>query len=88
METIAPPLGKECCISLNAPFDGAFYFLEVFRVEGKELIQKLKDLAPQGRITCSDARQLADKLNIHPSEIGKACNEANIKICACEIGCF
>lgn len=70
------------------PLMGRFIFWEVFRVGKEELIQKLKDIAPQGRISCSDARQLADKLNIHPSEVGKACNEANIKICACEIGCF
>jgi ArsR family metal-binding transcriptional regulator len=57
-------------------------------VEKKELIEELKDRAPQGKITCTDAHQLADKLNIHPSEVGKACNEANIKICACEVGCF
>jgi len=57
-------------------------------MEEKKLIEELKKLAPQGRITCSDARQLAEKLNIHPSDVGKACDEANIKICACELGCF
>ncbi len=81
-------LGKECCISLDAPFDGAFYFLEVFKVEEKELMEKLKDLAPQGRISCSAARQLAEKLEIPYSVVGKACNEAKIKIFACELGCF
>jgi len=57
-------------------------------VDEKELIEELKKLATQGRICCSDARQLAEKLNIHPSEIGKACDEAKIKISACELGCF
>ena len=57
-------------------------------MEEKELIQKLKDLAPKGKLSCSDAHQLAEKLNIHPSEIGKACDEAKIRICACELGCF
>ena len=73
---------------MDAPFDGAFYFLEVFKVEEKELIEKLKDLAPQGRISCSDARQLAEKLEIPYGVVGKACNEAKIKIFACELGCF
>jgi hypothetical protein len=57
-------------------------------MEQKELIEKLKELAPQGRIGCSEARQLAEKLNVNPSEIGKACDEAKIKIQACELGCF
>ena len=57
-------------------------------MDEKELLEKLKELAPQGRISCSEARQLAEKLNVHPSEVGKACNEAKIKIYACELGCF
>jgi len=73
---------------MDAPFYGAFYFLEVLIMDTKDLIEKLKDLAPKGRISCSDARQLAEELQIHPSEVGKACDEAKIKICACELGCF
>jgi hypothetical protein len=57
-------------------------------MEEKELIEELKKLAPKGRINCIEARQLAEKLKIHPSEIGKACDEAKIKISACELGCF
>ena len=57
-------------------------------MEGKELLEKLKELAPQGRISCSEARELAEKLKLNPSEIGKACDEAKIKIHACELGCF
>jgi hypothetical protein len=64
------------------------YFLEVFRVEEKELIEKLKDMAPQGRLCCSDARKLAEKLGIEYGVVGKACNELKIKIFACELGCF
>ncbi len=56
--------------------------------EEKELVQKLKELAPQGRISCSDAHRLAEKLGINYIVVGKACNEAKIKICACELGCF
>lgn len=57
-------------------------------MEERELLEKLKEMAPQGRISCSEARQLAEKLNVNPSEVGKACNEAKIKIYACELGCF
>jgi hypothetical protein len=57
-------------------------------LEDKDLIAKLKELAPQGKISCTEARQLAEKLEIHPADIGKACNEAKIKIYACELGCF
>jgi len=57
-------------------------------MEEQELLEKLKELAPKGRISCAEARQLAEKLNIHPSKVGKACDAAKIKINACELGCF
>lgn len=57
-------------------------------MDEKILLEKLKALAPQGKISCQEARQLAEQLEVHPSEVGKACNEAKIKIYACELGCF
>ena len=54
----------------------------------KELLDKLKEMAPDGSISCSEARRLAEKLGVNPIEIGKACNEAKIRIYACELGCF
>jgi hypothetical protein len=44
--------------------------------------------APQGKISCPDLRQLAEKLNIEYSQIGKICDEAGIKIYGCALGCF
>lgn len=57
-------------------------------MDEKLLVEKLKEIAAQGKISCQEARQLAEQLEIHPSEVGKACNEAKIKIYACELGCF
>lgn len=57
-------------------------------MENKEIIEKIKALAHQGRISCADARQLAEKLNLEYRQIGKACDEAGIKISGCELGCF
>ena len=67
---------------------GRLFFGGVCCMEEKDLIKKLQELAPQGKISCMAARDLADKLGIHPSEVGKACDEARIKIFACELGCF
>lgn len=54
----------------------------------KEVIEKIKELAPQGRISCAAARQLAEKMKIEYAEVGKACDAAGIKVCGCELGCF
>lgn len=57
-------------------------------MDQEKLIEKIKELAPSGRICCADARNLAEKLEIPYAEIGKACNQAGIRIAACELGCF
>lgn len=54
----------------------------------KELLEKIKELAPDGTITCREARELAEKLGVPPIKLNKVCNEAKIKITACELGCF
>ena len=54
----------------------------------KEIIEKLKEIAPDGKISCADAHRLAEKLNLEYAQVGKACNEGKIKVCACELGCF
>ncbi|MCX5780762.1 MAG: hypothetical protein NTV45_08105 [Firmicutes bacterium] len=57
-------------------------------METQELMLKLIEIAPDGKISCTQARELAEKLGVQSSAIGKACNEAKIKIYSCELGCF
>ncbi|MGI5922061.1 MAG: hypothetical protein ACOX6I_10040 [Syntrophomonadaceae bacterium] len=52
------------------------------------LIEKLKEMAPQGKLSCTKARQLAREMQVKPQEIGQLCDELKIKIFACELGCF
>ena len=53
----------------------------------KDMIaEKLKD----GSLSCQDAHLIAEKLGLHLSMVGKACNEegSKIKITSCLLGCF
>lgn len=68
--------------------NGAFVFWRCYKVETKELMLKLIEIAPEGKISCTEARELAEKLGVQSSAVGKACNEAKIKIYGCELGCF
>lgn len=55
----------------------------------KEIIaEKLKEQAPKGKISCHQARLLADEFKVEPRIIGELCDELKIKVCACELGCF
>lgn len=40
------------------------------------------------KLECGKAHELAKENNISLNEIGKFCNENNIKIITCELGCF
>jgi hypothetical protein len=40
------------------------------------------------RLSCSEAFELAKKFETEIIEIGRICNEQNIRICKCQLGCF
>jgi len=60
--------------------------------KGKEIDPRVKDAllkaAPEGKITCPAARKLANTLGVSPRVIGDACNQLDIKIHSCALGCF
>ena len=88
-KTGTPPVGKE---NTKAPFRGAF-FLEVSELgkamdNREQIMARLKEVAKDGRITCSAARQVAEEMKVSPQVIGPLCNELKLKIKGCELGCF
>jgi len=57
-------------------------------MEKPEVKEAIKLAAKDGRVTCHDARQLAERLGVDYREVGQACNELGVKIKVCELGCF
>ncbi len=54
----------------------------------KRVIEAVQAAAGEGRLTCAQARKLADELGVSPARVGAACDQLKIKIKACELGCF
>jgi hypothetical protein len=54
----------------------------------EELRTKIRAAAPEGKIPCAAAFQLAEELNISRKELGNLLNELRIKIIQCQLGCF
>lgn len=54
----------------------------------KEVLEKVKEAAEDSKLSCPKARKLAKDLKVSPNLIGEACDELNIKIKDCELGCF
>lgn len=62
---------------------------EIEKIEQKKLIgQLLRERSNDGKITCSEARKIAEELRIPYIEVGRMANELKIKIKKCELGCF
>ncbi|WP_425057762.1 hypothetical protein SCACP_23000 [Sporomusa carbonis] len=52
------------------------------------IVQKVRELAKDGRLTCAEATQLANAEGVPPIVVGRAADAAGIKITACQLGCF
>ncbi len=40
------------------------------------------------KLTCAEAFELAKKFDAQIAEIGRICNQNDVKICKCQLGCF
>jgi molybdopterin-guanine dinucleotide biosynthesis protein len=54
----------------------------------KEITALLMQRAGSGRLTCTEARKIAEELKVSYAEVGSAANDLKIKIRNCELGCF
>ncbi len=54
----------------------------------KELKEKILASAQDGRLACPEAFAIASQLNCPRAEVGKMCNELEVKIAECQLGCF
>jgi len=54
----------------------------------EELKTRIKAAAPEGKIPCGAAFNLAEELHLSRKEMGEWLNELRIKIIQCQLGCF
>lgn len=58
----------------------------------EELKERVKQISVEVdgelKVACANALQLARELGLAPKEVGECCNELNIKISGCQLGCF
>ncbi len=54
----------------------------------EKIKQRLLEQAKDGKVSCAQAWQVAEELGVSKAEVGRAANEAGIKIKNCQLGCF
>jgi hypothetical protein len=54
----------------------------------EKIIEAIRSKAVDNRLSCEKAHELSVTLHVPLREIGVLCNQLNIKISACQLGCF
>ncbi|GAB4270397.1 MAG: hypothetical protein Kow0092_24770 [Deferrisomatales bacterium] len=52
------------------------------------IVEAVKREAESGKLACRRALELAEELGVSPREVGEAADRAQVKIAACQLGCF
>ncbi len=53
-----------------------------------EEIIAARDQSPVGKVSCTVARELMTKYEVEHGVMARVCDELDIRINACELGCF
>ncbi len=54
----------------------------------KAVLERVQDSDGRKKLACAEALKLSQELRVGPVEIGRICNQQNIRICKCQLGCF
>ena len=50
--------------------------------------RRAKEIDGRKKLACAEAFELAQEFEAEIIKIGRICNQHNIKICKCQLGCF
>ena len=54
----------------------------------KAVIERSNEVNGRRTLTCAQALGLASELGVEPIQIGRICNQENIRLGGCQLGCF
>ena len=54
----------------------------------EKIKEKIMEASKAGKISCTAAHKVAEELGVPVRKVGTLINELNLKIVACELGCF
>jgi len=52
------------------------------------VLEQARDVDGKKKLDCAQALKLAAVFKTGPAEVGRICNERNIRIRRCQLGCF
>jgi len=52
------------------------------------VLQRAREVDDVKKLACAEAFELARQFQAKTTEIGRICNQHDIRICKCQLGCF
>ena len=52
------------------------------------VLERAQETDGRKKLACAEAFELAKEFEVEVIEIGRICNQHNIRICKCQLGCF
>jgi len=52
------------------------------------VLERAQEIDGRKKLACAEAFKLSQELGAGRAEIGRICNQHNIRICKCQLGCF
>ncbi|MHC4691542.1 MAG: hypothetical protein ACYS67_02290 [Planctomycetota bacterium] len=52
------------------------------------ILKRTREVDGKRKLTCAEAFKLSKELGAGTAEIGRICNQQNIRICKCQLGLF
>ncbi len=57
-------------------------------ISDEKIKEKIQEVSNEGKITCTAAHEVAKELDVPIGKVGQLINQLELKIIACELGCF
>ncbi len=54
----------------------------------QEILAAIRPMLQDGKLPCKNALDYAAQQGLNPAQIGKVCNQNEIRIVNCQLGCF
>ena len=58
------------------------------KMTDEQLRRIIRKQAVNGKVNCREMLQLAKQVGLPANKIGKLCDQMNLRIAACQLGCF
>jgi hypothetical protein len=54
----------------------------------RAVLERSRERDGRKTLTCAQAFEIAARMGVEVIQIGRICNQQNVRLCGCQLGCF